>query len=173
MPGGQFVDYYELLGVDKLADAKQVRLAYVQHAKNHHPDAGGSTKHMQLLNLAYETLSADLSRAAYDKLHALHITPREELNLRDDFADDPINPNVNNEFVDDFVDSIYNEYYNEHPKARRKSKSKLKRAVYAMFGIFSAIAFMFALPMFSPLDQPNSVGYTKDSGTYEVPFVMI
>lgn len=133
MPAGGFVDYYELLGIDKLADAKQVRVAYLKHAKDHHPDAGGSTERMQLLNLAYETLAHQTSRAAYDKLHALHTTPHEDLDLREDFVVASGQDPTNDRFVDDFVDDIYNEYYGEASKP--KKQSRFKKALFAMFGV--------------------------------------
>lgn len=133
MPAGEFVDYYELLEVDKLASTKQIRVAYLTHAKDHHPDAGGSTEHMQLLNSAYETLSHSISRAAYDKLHALHTTPFEDLQLQDDPADSPTKNSVSNDFVDDFVDHVYNEYYGSNVKP--KKQSRLKKAIFTMFGV--------------------------------------
>ncbi len=63
-------DYYEILGIDKGATAQQIKSAYRKLAKEYHPDrnkdagAEGKFKEMQE---AYEILSDDRKRSAYDK----------------------------------------------------------------------------------------------------------
>jgi len=64
-------DYYEILGVQRGADAKAIKQAYRRLAMKHHPDrnpddeqAEGRFKEIQA---AYETLSDEQKRAAYDR----------------------------------------------------------------------------------------------------------
>lgn len=64
-------DYYEVLGVDKNASADDLKKAYRQMAKKYHPDLhpGDKTAEAQFkeVNEAYEVLSDDQKRAAYDR----------------------------------------------------------------------------------------------------------
>jgi molecular chaperone DnaJ len=64
-------DYYEVLGVDKNASADDLKKAYRQMAKKYHPDLhpGDKTAEVQFkeVNEAYEVLSDDQKRAAYDR----------------------------------------------------------------------------------------------------------
>ena len=61
-------DYYEVLGVDKGADAATLKGAYRKLAKSVHPDtAGGCETKFKELNEAYGVLSDPDKRAAYDR----------------------------------------------------------------------------------------------------------
>lgn len=60
------VDYYELLGVARDADAAEIRSAYRSLAKLMHPDAGGTAGTFRLLREAYETLTDPDRRDDYD-----------------------------------------------------------------------------------------------------------
>lgn len=60
--------YYDLLGITPGATAVDVRRAFRQAAKRHHPDtASGTVGEMSRLNAAYETLKDPSKRAAYDQ----------------------------------------------------------------------------------------------------------
>lgn len=63
-------DYYELLGVSKNADSKQLKRAYRQLARKYHPDVnkepGAEDKFKEISN-AYEVLSDDQKKAIYDQ----------------------------------------------------------------------------------------------------------
>lgn len=62
-------NHYQVLGVDRLATAAQVRAAYRALAKKHHPDmsgAGASDAPFKRVALAYEILGDPKSRAKYD-----------------------------------------------------------------------------------------------------------
>ncbi|MFI5272840.1 MAG: J domain-containing protein, partial [Ktedonobacterales bacterium] len=56
---GEDLDYYALLGVPPESDAETIRVAFRRLALRYHPDVAGqgSLEHMQLLTLAYRTLS--------------------------------------------------------------------------------------------------------------------
>jgi molecular chaperone DnaJ len=63
-------DYYEVLGIEKGATAQQIKTAYRKMAKQYHPDRNkepdAETKFKEVQE-AYEVLSDDRKRAAYDK----------------------------------------------------------------------------------------------------------
>lgn len=60
------MDYYSILGVNKNATAEEIRKAYRDKAKAHHPDRGGDPEVFKKVNEAYETLSNQEKKAEYD-----------------------------------------------------------------------------------------------------------
>ena len=58
---------YEVLGVEKTADAKEIKKAYRKLAVKHHPDKGGDEQVFKEINAAYEILSDEEKRGRYDK----------------------------------------------------------------------------------------------------------
>jgi DnaJ-class molecular chaperone len=61
------MDYYSILGVDRSADQNQIKQAYRQKAKQHHPDKpDGDAELFKKINEAYETLGDPARRAQYD-----------------------------------------------------------------------------------------------------------
>lgn len=63
-------DLYEILGVPHDADHSAIRKAYRKRASENHPDNGGETEMMALVNVAYETLSDPQKRDRYDRTGA-------------------------------------------------------------------------------------------------------
>src|SRR5512136_3349727 len=64
-------DYYEVLGVSRSADQKQVRQAYRKLARKLHPDVNPGDKNAEArfkeVNAAYEVLSDADKRKKYDR----------------------------------------------------------------------------------------------------------
>jgi curved DNA-binding protein CbpA len=124
----EFTDYYRLLGVSPSAEVVEIRRSYLLLAKEHHPDAGGSTEIMQQLNTAYKTLTNSSTKAAYDMLHSFHTGSAEtgdykysegrEVNDVTDMSDNEI---------DEFLDSLLKEYRNGPPKAKQSVRKRFKQ----------------------------------------------
>ena len=70
-------DYYEVLGVSRAADGKELKRAYRQLARKYHPDVckedGAEEKFKEISN-AYEVLSDDQKRQIYDQVRAFSLT---------------------------------------------------------------------------------------------------
>ena len=60
------MDHYQTLGVAKTATADEIKKAYRKLASKHHPDKGGDTAKFQEIQTAYDILSDDSKRQAYD-----------------------------------------------------------------------------------------------------------
>ncbi len=60
-------DYYEVLGVEKNASKDEIKKAFRKAAIEHHPDKGGDESKFKEINEAYEVLSDDKKKAAYDQ----------------------------------------------------------------------------------------------------------
>jgi DnaJ-class molecular chaperone len=64
-------DYYEILGVRRTADEKEIRQAYRRLARQHHPDVNpgddAAAERFKSINAAYEVLSDADNRAKYDR----------------------------------------------------------------------------------------------------------
>ena len=64
-------DYYDILGVPRNADEKDIRQAYRRLARQHHPDVNpgdeASAERFKSINAAYEVLSDVDKRAKYDR----------------------------------------------------------------------------------------------------------
>ena len=61
-------DFYKELGLSPAATAAQIKGAYRQLVKRHHPDAGGDSQRIVAINVAYGVLSQAETRQAYDAM---------------------------------------------------------------------------------------------------------
>ena len=61
-------DYYDILGADVTASARDLERLYKRQAARCHPDRGGSEEAMKDLNEAYSVLKDRSSRRAYDQI---------------------------------------------------------------------------------------------------------
>ena len=59
-------DLYKELGIDKSASKADIKKAYRNLAKKHHPDKGGDAEKFKKISSAYETLGDDQKRSQYD-----------------------------------------------------------------------------------------------------------
>jgi DnaJ-class molecular chaperone len=110
MSGSGFVDYYQLLGVPTDADVKQIRMAFLKLAKEHHPDIGGSTDDMQEVTKAYRTLMHETTRKAYDLQHEFHSEkPGKYVHSKPDAIETDVD-DLSDDEIDDFLDTIYREF---------------------------------------------------------------
>ena len=72
-------DYYEVLGVDRDADARTIKRAFLKKARTVHPDVSDDPEaeaKFKELNEAYSVLSDDQKRANYDRYDILHVMPQ-------------------------------------------------------------------------------------------------
>ena len=64
-------DYYDILGVSRSADDKEIRQAYRRLARQHHPDVNpgdaAAAERFKTINAAYEVLSDADKRTKYDR----------------------------------------------------------------------------------------------------------
>ena len=59
-------NYYEILGIGKNASAEEIKKAFRELSKQHHPDKGGDEEKFKEINEAYSVLSDPDKRADYD-----------------------------------------------------------------------------------------------------------
>ena len=71
---------YEVLGVGKNSDAREIKKAYFELAKVHHPDKGGDPEKFKSVQNAYDVLSDDGKRQMYDMTGQVGDGPPQQQN---------------------------------------------------------------------------------------------
>lgn len=73
-------DFYDLLGVDSDASREELKRAYREKAREYHPDVNRderATAQFKTIHRAYEVLSDESERSAYDRMgHAAYVRKR-------------------------------------------------------------------------------------------------
>ncbi len=59
-------NYYQVLGIDKNSDDSEIKKAFRNLSKTHHPDKGGDDNKFKEINEAYSILSDSTKRSKYD-----------------------------------------------------------------------------------------------------------
>jgi curved DNA-binding protein len=67
-------DYYKILGLNKTATEKEIKIAYYKMAKMHHPDLNGGKQSIEFKEMtnAYDILSDSTKKKDYDSLRNTH-----------------------------------------------------------------------------------------------------
>ena len=65
-------DLYEVLGISRNADDREIKRAYRKMAVQHHPDKGGDEQKFKELSEAYEILHDQLMFFARQQIHEIY-----------------------------------------------------------------------------------------------------
>lgn len=72
-------DLYDILGVNKKANKKDIKAAYRDKAKINHPDQGGDATLFTEINKAYTILINDEKRRYYDETGRINENPQDKI----------------------------------------------------------------------------------------------
>ena len=75
-------DFYEVLGVSKTANNREIRVAYRNKSLLHHTNKGGSRAEFDKVQEAFNTLNDQAKRDAYDRRIGIKNGGRRTLNKR-------------------------------------------------------------------------------------------
>ena len=62
------MDYYESLGVNRNASAKEIKSAFRKKAAEHHPDKGGDPEKFKEISMAADVLTDPEKKQIYDMI---------------------------------------------------------------------------------------------------------
>lgn len=158
-------DYYSILGVNKSANAVDIKAAFRRLAKKHHPDKNPNNPHSSVIFKsileAYTVLSNQHSKARYDNLNRPASFQSEHKNKRDNKRS--VSPE----------DLKQRQYYQNYYKTKLKRQSeKPKQKVYSdykyvLFATPIAVGLLLLiLSVFSP-KPPQIIDHPLDLKNYE------
>lgn len=130
-------DHYQVLGLEREAENKDVKEAFYKLSKQYHPDVNkeeGAVEKFQDITDAYEVLSSADSRAAYDRqtqMQASHVTVAQRKH--------PSTVSVNEDYTQFF--KTRREQRKEHDAKRSKFKSRMNEP-FRSSGTFSYDPFV-------------------------------
>lgn len=126
------MNFYEILGLNKDADAKQIKKSFRDLSKIHHPDKGGNEEEFKRIVKAYEILSDPKRRKAYDEgrdYESIQSISDKAYNSLFGFIDSAINSFG---FVPDHTDLVsiiegkINESYRKNQNDMESSKKEIR-----------------------------------------------
>lgn len=101
-------DYYDVLGVGRSADDKEIKRAFRRLAKQYHPDANPDNPNAEAqfkeVNEAYEVLSDASKRSAYDQFGHNY----QDMSRMGGMGGNPYGGRVNVDNIGDLFDSLFN-----------------------------------------------------------------
>ncbi len=118
----KFQDYYNILGIDKSADIKEIKKAYRKLAIKYHPDKNPDNvkeakENFLRVQEAYEVLQDTAKRAKYDRLYDI-----EQKRKSEPFS---TSSDYNDKSTDyDYSDPIYKDYRDYYGFTNNKSKQE-------------------------------------------------
>jgi curved DNA-binding protein len=104
------MSHYQTLGVSENATPEELKSAFRNLAKKHHPDVGGDQAKFQQINEAYTTLSDPNSRAHYD--HTLR-NPQPQFNHQHRQAGNPFEFHFNFGGGPDPMSAFHEQFFNQ------------------------------------------------------------
>jgi len=118
-------NYYQILGVDKITEEQDIKKAFRNLSKTHHPDKGGNSDTFKSINEANSILSDSTQRAKYDTSSPHGANYRQRTNGFSGGSNNPFNEGTQNPFntyrthfgvdIEDFLNKsgFRNRYYEE------------------------------------------------------------
>jgi molecular chaperone DnaJ len=180
----QFQDYYSVLGVARNADEKEIRRAYRDLARKHHPDVNKSAdaeERFKAINEAYQVLSDAEKRAKYDRFGAdweRYQTAPDGSGDIGDFAQwftgqQGGNPNVRFEYrtnggegFSDFFETLFGQHGGGRASRRRRAPRRGQDHEYPvevpLREAFSGTTRTFELQMVEPCPSCGGSGILRN-----------
>ena len=157
-------DYYIVLGVDRGADQPQIKSAYRDAIKRHHPDMVGSLNAGKFIEAreAYEVLSDIDKRRAYDaKLFRQEIPPRKK------YPEKTIDQRTSAwhafrgmpSMMDDFFEGFVPGFYRNRSPARSPNKDLYMEILLSPEEAQRGGIFPVTLPVWEPCPECGQSGW--------------
>jgi DnaJ-class molecular chaperone len=130
----KYKDYYEILGIDRSANEKEIKAAYRKLARKYHPDVNkdkNASEKFKDVNEAYEVLSDQQKRKRYDSLgsnwsQGADFTPPPGFeNINIDFGQGQSFQGFDDLFgFSDFFSTIFSDFSQKDPRTGYTKRSR-------------------------------------------------